>query len=113
VVKATIRFKSFWAKSRIVASTIANEEMANTTEYNQSELNESSIRHKPKRPSFTIKPLNRMENSTEASTCAFSNQEKNGHTGILTPNPIMKNKAKSGEIAGDMLHAANSPPAIE
>jgi len=32
-------------------------------------------------------PLRSMENSTEASTWAFSNQEKQGHRGNFTPKP--------------------------
>ena len=54
----------------------------------------SKIRIKPKIPNFTIKPLSKMENSTEASTWAFNNQERQGQTGILTPNPIKKKKLK-------------------
>jgi hypothetical protein len=42
---------------------------------------------KPKKPNLTIKPLNKIENSTEASTCAFNSHEKQGHTGIFTPKP--------------------------
>ena len=52
----------------------------------------SSIRINPSIPNFTIKPLNSIENSTEASTCAFNSQDKHGHIGTLTPKPIKKKK---------------------
>lgn len=52
----------------------------------------SKTRQRQITPSLTIKPLSKIENSTDASTCAFNSQEKKGHTGILTPKPIIKNK---------------------
>lgn len=72
--------------------------------YSQSQLKKSSIRHKPKIPNLTIKPLSSIENSTEASTCAFKSQEKNGHNGIFTPKPITNSK----QVNGDAAWAPNS-----
>jgi len=44
-----------------------------------------------------MKPLSRIENSTEASTCAFNNQEKKGQRGIFTPKPKTKKQQVSVE----------------
>jgi hypothetical protein len=41
----------------------------------------------PRAPNLTITPLSNIENSTEASTCALSNHEKQGQIGNFTPKP--------------------------
>ena len=48
--------------------------------------------YKPNTPNLTKKPLKNIENSVEASTWAFNNQEVKGHSGTLTPKPKIKKK---------------------
>lgn len=44
-----------------------------------------------------------MENSTEASTWAFNNQEKKGQTGTLTPKPINNKTGIKLEAGADFV----------
>ena len=97
VVRATIFFKSLCDRRRRKASSIAKDASTNTNDSAAGDANVFKIRHMARTPSFTIKPLSKMENSVEASTCAFNSQDINGQEGTLTPKPTTKNKAISAE----------------
>lgn len=52
--------------------------------------------YRPKTPILTMYPLSSIENSTEASTWAFSSHDVAGHRGTFTPNPIKKHRPVRG-----------------
>src|SRR5574343_581034 len=87
VVRATTRFKSRWPSNRTQASAIPTTESAKKINAAGPEEAQERTRQNPKTPNFGITPLSKIENSVDASTCAFSNQEKQGQSGTLTPNP--------------------------
>jgi hypothetical protein len=97
VVSATIFFKSLCDKSRKKASSIARDASTSTSDNAAGDASVFKIRHIASTPNFTIKPLSRIENSVEASTCAFSSQDTNGQEGTLTPKPTTRNRAISEE----------------
>lgn len=91
VVSATMRFRSRCAHNREVTSIIANKQRP-AKQNKASGCACGANWAMPKAPNFTIKPLNKIENSTEASTCAFKSHEKHGHRGTFTPKPQKKRK---------------------
>lgn len=107
VKAATIRFKSTWATKRKVASTRPTSDKRIINELNQLLVKKLPIFIKPTTPNLTKKPLRKMENSVDASTCALSNQDENGHIGIFIIKPIDANirlrvaKGSEGDNIGE------------
>jgi len=54
-------------------------------------------RYRPITPNFTKYPLNRIENSVEASTWAFRSQDEKGQRGTFTANPTKRRRSETVE----------------